>query len=303
MEQPGLTQFMLILHSLPQLGEKSLIRVLSLMRQRMISSEAVISYSVQDWVDRCEMPLPAAEFLVLNRENLLMKSKREMLDIGKLPLHVLNSESITYPHRLQKNAEIPPPILYCAGSVSLLADSKDNDRTFTFTIAVSNGASAEILSRQDHIAENLISQGGVVVTGHDRQAYQRLALSAQRMNSPVIYILDRGLLETLGPNYDRIPFAAARIRESRLNVDRDAVLSSFRLSDHGLGANNRRRDALIFALSDKIIALDVRDGGSMAAECMRAHKQREAVEVCEGGREGNVRLLSARCPVFKGINR
>lgn len=302
MEQPGLTQFMLLLHQLPQLGEKSLLRILSLIRQQMLAPDNLLQFSVQDWVNRCEMPLPSAEYLCINREKLILRSAQDLMDIGRIPLHVLSIESLTYPKRLQKNAELPPPILYCAGRVSLLSETIPEDGSFTFTIAVSNGAEQNRLADQDMIAESLILQGGVVVTGHDRLPYQRLALSAQRLNRPAVYVLDRGLREALGTSFDRVPFAAARIRESKLNTERDAVVSSFRLDDHGLGTNNRRRDSLIFALSDLIVALDIRAGGGMAAECLRSHKQRGSVQVCEGGRDGNSLLVEMGCPIYNGAN-
>ena len=95
MEQPGLTQFMLLLHQLPQLGEKSLLRILSLIRQQMLAPDNLLQFSVQDWVNRCEMPLPSAEYLCINREKLILRSAQDLMDIGRIPLHVLSIESLT----------------------------------------------------------------------------------------------------------------------------------------------------------------------------------------------------------------
>ena len=136
-------------------------------------------------------------------------------------------------------------------ATSSLLDWSYTAERFTFSIAVSNGASAESLARLDQLATELSAAGGVPVTGHDRTPYKRMALAAQRLNRPTIYVLDRGLREALGPEFDRPPFAAARIRDAFFDRERDLALSPFRLDDHSLGANNRRRDALIFALSDR----------------------------------------------------
>ena len=166
---------------------------------------------------------------------------------------------------------------------------------FTFSIAVSNGADNSTLKRMETIATALIGRGCVPVTGHDRTAYKRLALAAQRQNRPVIYVLDRGLRDALGPAFERPPFAEARIRETTFDTARDLALAPFRLDDHALGANLRRRDRLLYALADLIVALDVRAGGGMAAECLRAHQQGRMVWVAEGGRDGNAALREAGC--------
>ncbi len=298
MEQPGFTQFLLLLHELPQMGEKSLLRVLNLIRQQMLSPEILFAFSTQDWVSHCEMPLVSAEYLCENRDKLMLQSRQDLMDIGRSSVHVLSIESLTYPLKLQNYTDIPPPIIYYTGSVDLLRETNSEKKAFTFTIAVSNGMGQQRLALQDKIAEKLILSGGIVVTGHDRLPYQRLALSAQRLNRPSVFVLDRGLREALGSNFDRVPFAAARIRESSVNTARDCIISPFRLDDHGIGANNRRRDSLIFALSDVIIALDVRAGGGMAAECRRSHLQGKNVQVCCGGREGNAELKKNGCPNF-----
>ena len=109
--------------------------------------------------------------------------------------------------------------------------------------------------------------------------------------------MDRGLREALGPDLDRPPFTAARNpRDTVFAADRDLALSPFRLDDHALGANNRRRDRVIYALADLIIALDTRAGGGMVAECLRAHRQGRMVWVADGGRDGNDELRRAGCP-------
>ena len=166
---------------------------------------------------------------------------------------------------------------------------------FTFSIAVSNGADNATLKRMEAMATVLVQRGCVPVTGHDRTPYKRLALAAQRQNRPVIYVMDRGLRDALGPAFDRPPFAEARIRETVFDTGRDLALSPFRLDDHAIGANLRRRDRMLYALADLIIALDVRAGGGMAAECLRAHEQGRMVWVAGGGRDGNALLRAAGC--------
>jgi predicted Rossmann fold nucleotide-binding protein DprA/Smf involved in DNA uptake len=290
------TQFILLLHSVPHLGEKGLARLLRLIAQQRLTPEVCLSLSEAEWRNRCELPPRTAAYLSEQRTALLAKSAEMVRTMHAYPLRVLTFASASYPQRLERNDDAPPPIVYALGNQALLESSNGPRKTrFTFTIAVSNGAPPAALTLQDQIAEALVLQGGVPVTGHDRAPYKRLALAAQRHNRPILYVLDRGLREALGPEFDRPPFAAARIRDAVFDLQRDLAISSFRLDDHGLGANNRRRDSLIFALADTILALDVRAGGGMGQSCIRAQEQGRPVFVALGGRDGNQILRDLGC--------
>lgn len=297
--EPSLSpnQFVLLLHSVPHLGEKALARLLRLNAQNRITPEACLTLPADEWRRRYEMHPKAAAYLSEHRGTLLAQSA-ELARVARAhPLHILTLASAAYPDRLERFDDAPPPILYALGNLALL-EKQDAPTQFTFTVAVSNGAPPASLTRMEEIAAALSQAGGVPVTGHDRLPYQRLALAAQRQNRPILYVFDRGLREALGPEFDRPPFAAARIREAVFVPERDLAVSPFRLDDHGLGANNRRRDRLIFALSDVIIAADVRAGGGMSGECLRALGQGRPVYVVEGGREGNASLRTAGCELL-----
>ncbi len=286
------TEFLLLLHSVPHLGEKALARLLRLNAQQRLTPEAFLAMSSSELQSQCELHLDAAAALDTHRETLLGRSAELARTLRTYDIQLLSAESATYPSRLIRNEDAPPPLLYSLGKLALLDWSYTAER-FTFTVAVSNGAGAPTLDRMDKLATQLSAAGGVPVTGHDRAPYQRLALAAQRHNRPSIYVLDRGLREALGPQFDRPPFAAARIRDHAFATERDLALSPFRLDDHSIGANNRRRDALVFALSDIIIALDVRAGGAMVETCERAAAQKRPLYVAEGGRDGNAALMAA----------
>jgi predicted Rossmann fold nucleotide-binding protein DprA/Smf involved in DNA uptake len=287
------TQFLLLLHSVPHLGEKSLTGLLRLLAQRRPTPTAFLNLSPDDLIRDYELPARIADYLHDHRSALPVKSAELLRAVRLHTIQLLSIESVGYPDRLERFDSEPPPLLYALGRRGLLDPQTPSH--FTFTIAVSNGAAPGVLRRQDEIAIGLVEAGGVPVTGHDRNAYKRLALSAQRRNRSTLYVFDRGLREALGPDFDRPPFSAARIRDAVFEVGRDLALSPFRLDDHGLGANNRRRDELVFALSDIVVALDVRGGGMMMQECLRAHNQGRPVFVEADGRDGNDALRSAGC--------
>lgn len=293
------TQFLLLLHSVPHLGEKSLSVLLRLLAQRRPAPHAFLNLDPDDLIRDYELPTRVAEYLHDHRAGLLAKSAELLRAMRLHPLQLLSTESAGYPARLERFDAAPPPLLYALGRADLIEPALPT--RFTFTIAVSNGAIPAVLNRQDEIAKGLVEAGGVPVTGHDRTAYKRLALSAQRRNRSTLYVFDRGLREALGPDFDRPPFSAARIRDAVFEGQRDLALSPFRLDDHGLGANNRRRDELVFALSDIVVALDVRAGGMMMQECLRAHNQGRSVYVAPEGRDGNDALRAAGCPALPTV--
>ena len=288
------TEFLLLLHSVPHIGEKALARLLRLAAQQRLTPDTFLAMDGAEWQARYELHPEAAAALEAQRDALIERSAELARVLRTYDIQLLSVESATYPSRLIRNEDAPPPLVYALGALGLLDWSYSAER-FTFTIAVSNGAPAAVLDRLDGLATELSAAGGVPVTGHDRVPYQRLALAAQRSNNPTIYIMDRGLREALGPQLDRPPFAAARIRDHAFDKARDLALSPFRLDDHSLGANNRRRDSLVFALSDVVIALDVRAEGAMAETCARAVRQKRAVLAADGGREGNSALLALGC--------
>ena len=332
-EPLGFTRFALLLHSIPHIGEKTLTRLLHHVSSRRIEPETCLQWSVEEWQTRCELDPRAAATLCEQQDALLSRADEMARTVRQHSLHVLTPQSPAYPDRLERFDDSPPPIVYALGNLGLLlplpaspesaapparkqavkpaasyrADADNSEQVsgsqtpastrapFTFSIAVSNGADNATLKRMEAMATILAQRGCVPVTGHDRTPYKRLALAAQRQNRPVIYVLDRGLRDALGPDFDRPPFAEARIRETVFDTNRDLALSPFRLDDHAIGANLRRRDRMLYALADLVIALDVRAGGGMAAECLRAHEQGRMVWVAAGGRDGNTLLREAGC--------
>jgi predicted Rossmann fold nucleotide-binding protein DprA/Smf involved in DNA uptake len=293
------TEFLLLLHSVPHLGEKALARLLRLLTQQRLSPQELLSMSAAELQERYDLHPDAAAALAADGEPGAARCAELARGLRAHSVQLISAESAIYPARLIRNEDAPPPLLYALGSLSLLDWSYTSER-FTFTIAVSNGAAGATMDRLDALATELSAMGGIPVTGHDRAPYQRLALAAQRNNRPTIYVLDRGLREALGPQFDRPPFAAARIRDAAFDTARDLALSPFRLDDHSIGGNNKRRDAIVFALSDLVIALDIRAEGSMAKLCSESVVRNRPVFVADGGRDGNEALAASGCRALPG---
>lgn len=292
----GLPELVLLLRSVPHVGEKSLAAVLHQIAADGLDPQAFLNLQALDLRRRYRLDSRAVTALFSQRSSLVERSLAEGRMLRARGVHTLTLWSASYPARLIRFEGSPPPVLYARGALELLAEcGAGGAARFTFALALSNGSSLRALGMAQEIGARLVALGGVPCTGHDRAAYQYAALAAQRQGRPTVYVLDRGLRESMGAEFDRPLFAAARIRDLLFDAQRDLALSPFRLDDHSLGSNNRRRDGLIFSLADLIVAVDVRPEGSMLACCLRARELGKPVWVCADGREGCRMLLQEGC--------
>src|SRR5436190_1594239 len=109
-EAMGASQFMLLLHSVPQIGEKTLTQLLRLLAQQRATPEAFLALPEQVLCERYDLDARVATYLVANREALTAQSAELARTIRAHPLHLLTLESATYPARLEHNDDAPPPI-------------------------------------------------------------------------------------------------------------------------------------------------------------------------------------------------
>src|SRR5579859_3621210 len=197
-ESVGSTQFVLLLQSVPHLGEKTLARLLRANALQRIAPETWLARTREEWRAHDELDPRAIAYLTAHREDLLNRSAELARAVRAYDLRILTCDSLTYPDRIERFDDAPPPVLMALGRAALLGLPAHSDPLFdprgrfTFTLACSNGAGAGALTHLDRLAEELTVMGGVPVTGHDREPYQRLALAAQRRGRPTLYVFDRG---------------------------------------------------------------------------------------------------------------
>ncbi|GDX40519.1 hypothetical protein LBMAG21_08110 [Armatimonadota bacterium] len=282
-----LTQLILLLHNLPGVGEQTLARTLAYIRENKVSPREFLAFTPKQWREQlCIGEAPTALFFQ-QKEELLTKS-RELERVRRLhDVHIFKIGSAAYPPCLEAYDDIPPPVLYARGNLSLLEATKTG---FRFAVLVSNNPSPAILQKLDDIVSALASADGIVVAGHDRLPYQKTAIVGHRLGRPILYVLDQGLRCALGANFDRILFAEARIHEMSFNSDVDLAVSAFPI-DVPAQHNLQRRDRLVTCFADVLIALDVQPNRVMFAEAKRAFRQEHPLYVYDGGRDGNRLLL------------
>jgi predicted Rossmann fold nucleotide-binding protein DprA/Smf involved in DNA uptake len=286
MEPMDAMEFILLLMEVPGIGDRTLAAILRRNAVARRSPEQFLHLSPAQWVEEYGMRRGAAARLASAARARRVEAEETARKLRRTGVSVLTLLDATYPARLLNELDDPPPVLFVYGNRSLLAAP-------LFAVANSNGASESALAASDSAASAALERGWFPVTGHNRVAYQRPALAAERSGRSVCYVLDRGLLEAFGGDLSRELFPAAHIWSTAYDPERDLTLSAFGLRDHGIAANNRRRDEIVFALADLIFAGEVRAGGQMERICLRALSQGKPVLLVGADAAGSARLCEA----------
>ena len=293
------TQFALMLHAVPHLGPKGVARLMSELPpglpDAVIELDGIRAWRISADTLQREYKLhpEAAHCLAQEKERLLSASAEIASSAGKLGIRVMTSLDPDYPSLLREYESIPPPIVYAFGNLGLLRERK-------FAVVSSSGIGAHSIEVVRELAGMLSDEGLAAVTSHNTHPYQIAGLAAKSRNAPVILVLDRGILSTFPQGLGYEPVAQARIWNLRFDPERDLVISRFRLYDPWIGANGRERDRMVFALADVVVAVEIRPGGVMESECLRAHRKGREVYVYKPDSGalpgGNQALLEKGCP-------
>ena len=287
-----------MLHAVPHLGPKGISRLISELPPGL-PDDAIDLGGVRCWAlsadtlqHEYKLHPEAAHCLAARKDELLAASAQIAESVAQLGIRVITDTDRDYPAMLREYEATPPPILYAYGNLALLRERK-------FAVIGSSKISPRAVEVTREIAGMLSDEGLVAVTSHNTHPYQIVGLAAKSRNAPVALVLDRGILCAFPQGLGVEPVAQARIWDIRFDSGRDLVLSRFRLYDRWIGSNGRDRDRMVFGLADVVVAVDVRPGGVMESECLRAHGKGREVYVYkpEGGLlpGGNQTLLHHGC--------
>jgi predicted Rossmann fold nucleotide-binding protein DprA/Smf involved in DNA uptake len=179
-----------------------------------------------------------------------------------------------YPRRWTERADPAPPFAYLYGapellacpSVALLMSRTVDELTVTATVRVARRAALE---------------GLALVVGGMKATHRIAAVTARAAGAPRLVVLDRGLFAAFGGPLEFDPFGFGPGR-ARFDPSATLVLSVFRPHDHATPRSGRRRDALIAALGDLVVAVSARSGGEVERICLRALDRGQCVLSWQG---------------------
>lgn len=251
-----------MLSELPQVGDQAAMRILALNAQR--HHGLATFFRLPDAVLREDYKLHPATIARLCSERDAHETRcRWLLDqLTSAGGWVALSADPDYVALVRERLDPPPMVLYALGSPTLLHSPKlavlnsrvIGEHAVAATLAAVHAAAA---------------QGFTLVTGGMKTGYRIAAVAGRAAAAPRIIILDRGMFATFGAHFDRDPFGFGPGRRM-LDAEHTLVLSPFRLMDHASPRNGQRRDEMIAALADIIVAVHARPGGQMERVCLEA---------------------------------
>jgi len=244
-----------LLSELPQVGPKSLARILAVNRRRGRGLDEF--FRLPEAIYRDDYGLPEAALECLGRRRSLYEQRCDMLaerftGHGGVAL-VLGAAG--YPRAWEQYLAAPPAVVFAIGEADLLeqpAAAVLNSRTPSAEAIVATRVVVETAAREDF----------AIASGAMKLGHRVAAASARAAQAPRIVVLDRGIFAALGDETERDIFGLTS-GHLRLDRTRTLVLSPFRLNNHAAPANGARRDALIAALADLVILVEARPGGHM----------------------------------------
>jgi predicted Rossmann fold nucleotide-binding protein DprA/Smf involved in DNA uptake len=247
--------YAVMLSELPHVGDKGAEHILALNRLRQHSLATF--FRLPDAVLRDDYKLHPATLARLGAERAAHETRcRWLLDqLGGAGGAAQLAGDAAYPERLRQRLAPPPVVVYSFGAPDLLEGP-------TLAVLNSRTVTAHAVSASLATVQAAVAQGFALVTGGMKTSYRIAAVAARAAAAPRVIVLDRGIFATFGARLDRDPFGFGPGR-SALDAARTLVLSPFRLMDHAAPRNGQRRDELIAALADVIVAVYARPGGQI----------------------------------------
>lgn len=250
---------LLLLSELPGVGERILHRLLARAAQCGVEPIAVLRWPA---AELRELGLPRGTVDFLQAHGLEHRQRCAWL-AQQLAAHggwVVTWLDSAFPARLRQRLEPPPPLLFAAGPAALL-------RQPSCALLHSREPTAHTLEAYRSLVGLLARYRLTLVTSAHKATYRMAATFARSESCDAVVVLDRGLFHVLGPHLNRDPLGG--LAPERAGLGQSLVISSARLFDYGLARSGQRRDQIVAALADLVIAVHARPGGFIESLCLQ----------------------------------
>ena len=251
-----------MLSELPQVGDSTAARILARNRER--GHGLATFFRLPEVVLRDDYELHADTIRRVCVECSDHQARCQwLLDrLAAAPGHVLFVGEEGYPAALAERLAPPPAAVYAIGDVGLLTHP-------SLAVLSSRTITEQSVAATLAVVQAAAAQGFTVVSGGMKTSYRIAAVAGRAAEAPRAIVLDRGIFAAFGAHLeqDRFGFGPGR---GTLHPDRTLVLSPFRLMNHAAPHNGRRRDEVVAALADVIVAVHVRPGGEIERVCLAA---------------------------------
>jgi predicted Rossmann fold nucleotide-binding protein DprA/Smf involved in DNA uptake len=252
----------IMLWELPGVGEKAAQRILATNRERGRSLATFFRLPPAVLQDEYDLPGVALARIGEGRAEHEARCRwlAQRLEANDAEVHMAGASG--YPHRLIERLRPPPALLASVGEPGVLALP-------TLTVLNSRDLDERVVIASHAAVRAAIEQGFALVSGGMKASHRIVAVAARAAAAPRAVVLDRGLFATFGAATDRDPFGLGPGR-GPFDRRRTLALSPFRLCDHAVAHNGKRRDELVAALADVIVVVHARPGGVIERVCLEA---------------------------------
>jgi hypothetical protein len=273
---------LLTLAELPQVGERRLQRLQERARRRHIPLARLADLPPSALRDEFALPVSAVERLCAARAWHEARCAGLAAHLFRHEVHVCPLGDPPYPPGWARHGDPPPPLAYLHGDPALL-------RQPIAALLHSRTVDAGTVSATARLARAAVGAGFALAVGGMKTTHRIAAVTARALGAPRLVVLDRGLLAAFGGDLARDPFGFGPGR-APFDRSRTLVATPFRCEDHAVPRSGRRRDALLAALADVVVAVQARPDGEIEQLCLRALARGQPVVVW---RAHNPRLVAA----------
>ena len=273
---------LLTVAELPHVGERRLQRVQDEARRRHLPLANLADQPATVLREAFALPARAIERLCSTRAWHDARCALLAARLFRHQVRVCPLGDPQYPVGWARHGDPPPPLAYLHGEPTLL-------RRPIVALLHSRLVDGSTVSVTARLARAAVGAGFALAVGGMKTTHRIAAVTARALGAPRIVVLDRGLLAAFGGDLDRDPFGFGPGR-TRFDPTRTLVATPFRCEDHAVPRSGRRRDALVAAVADVVVAVHARPDGEVERLGLRALARGQAVAVWQGH---NARLVAA----------
>jgi len=271
---------LITLAELPRVGERRLQRVQREARGRGMALARVLALGSVALARDYGLPAPALARLQRDRFWHTAHCRALVARLAACGARICQPGDAQYPSRWSTRADPVPPVAYLYGAFAALSRP-------TVALLTSRTVDEQTVVATMRVAQRAAQEGFALAVGGMKSTHRIAAATARAAGAPRLVVLDRGLLAAFGGQPEFDPFGVGP-RRPRFDPSATVVLSVFRPLDHATPRSGRRRDELIAALGDVIVALSARPGGEVERICLRALARGQCVLSWRGGNPGLV---------------
>lgn len=256
------------------LGDEGLAKLVGQLRRDGRGPHEIFQASREELCEQFSLRAEAAETISRGAKRLASEAEQLHAKAKSLGVSVLVPGTAEYPERLESFYDSAPPVLYVLGNRDLFSAQG-------FAIVNSASPAAECLAYTFALASRLAEAGKTLLTSPETASYNLAGLGGKISGANRVVVLHRGLFDFLDGATAREPLPLARHASGELDLERTLLVSPFRLDGRWQKANGTRRDALLVALADTVVAMQVKAGGAMEKLCRQAHAGGRRLFACQ----------------------